>query len=169
MFVIGANNQLYHKWQTAAGSSTWSGWSPLEGGIKSNTSPAVARNSDGRLEVFVVGTNNALYHKWQTAAGSSSSWSAYQWLAGGIKSNTSPAVARNSDGRLEVFVVGTNNALYHKWQTAAGSSTWSSWESLNVVSTGIANSPALAINSDGRLEAFVIGSGDNGLWHRWQI
>ena len=48
-------------------------------------------------------------------------------------------------------------------------STWSSWESLNVVNTGIANSPALAINSDGRLEAFVIGSGDNGLWHRWQI
>ena len=30
------------------------------------------------------------------------------------------------------------------------------------------NSPAVAINSDGRLDVFVIGSGDNGLWHKWQ-
>ena len=51
-------------------------------------------------------------------------------------------------------------------QLAAG--TWSSWESLDIASTGIANSPAVAINSDGRLEVFVIGSGDNGLWHRRQ-
>ena len=32
----------------------------------------------------------------------------------------SPAVAINSDGRLEVFVVDNNTGLWHKWQTAAG-------------------------------------------------
>ena len=45
------------------------------------------------------------------------SWSNYVSLGGTITGN--PAVTRNSDGRLEVFVVGANgNALYHKWQTA---------------------------------------------------
>jgi len=28
------------------------------------------------------------------------------------------AVGRNADGRLEVFVVGTDSALWHDWQTA---------------------------------------------------
>ena len=76
------------------------------------------------------------------------------------------AITRNTDGRLEVLVVGNDNSLWHKWQTAAGSSTWTDWTSLGGI--GIRDSPAVAINSDGRLEVFVIGSGDNGLWHRWQ-
>ena len=59
---------------------------------------------------------NRLYHKWQTSAGSSS-WSNYQPFAGlSVKENSIPAVIRNADGRLEVFVVGSNNQLYHKWQ-----------------------------------------------------
>ena len=36
-------------------------------------------------------------------------YSAWQSLAGVSKDNTDSAVARNSDGRLEVFVVGTDN------------------------------------------------------------
>ncbi|MGH9984399.1 MAG: discoidin domain-containing protein, partial [Nitrososphaeraceae archaeon] len=77
-------------------------------------------------------------------------------LSGGIRSNSNPAIAINSDGRLEVFVVGTNNALYHKWQSSPGSSAWSEWNSLDgFVTPG--SSPAVAINGDGRLEAFVKG------------
>ena len=41
-------------------------------------------------------------------------------MGGGIKADTSPVVARNSDGRLEVFVVGTNNQLQFRAQTTAG-------------------------------------------------
>ena len=53
--------------------------------------------------------------------GSSSTWSNYQSLSGTVRANTSPEVDRNSDGRLEVFVIGTDNALHHKWQTLPGS------------------------------------------------
>ena len=49
---------------------------------------------------------------------------------------------------------------------AAGRGTWTDWTSLGGI--GIKDNPAAAINSDGRLEVFVIGSGDNGLWHRRQ-
>lgn len=64
VFIVGTNNALYYKSQTAAGSSSWSGWTSLGGGINDNTtSPAMTVNGDGRLRVFVIGTNNQVYHK----------------------------------------------------------------------------------------------------------
>ena len=43
------------------------------------------------------------------------------------------AVTRNSDGRLEVFGVGTNKALWHIWQQAPHAGPWSGWASLGGV------------------------------------
>ena len=93
----------------------------------------------------------------------SSTWSAWSSLGGTIASN--PAIGRNSDGRLEVFVVSTDNQFWHRWQTSPGSSTWSAWSSLGGT---IAGSPAVTINSDGRLEVFVVGANGNALYHKWQ-
>ena len=71
--------------------------------------------------------------------------------------------ARNADGRLELFVRGTDNALWHKWQTAP-SNGWSGWSSLGGVLT---SEPVLNQNADGRLEVFVRGT-DGAVWHIWQ-
>ncbi|GII93449.1 matrixin family metalloprotease [Sinosporangium siamense] len=73
-----------------------------------------------------------------------------------------PTVISNADGRLEVFVYGSGNALHHKWQTSVGGS-WSNWASLG----GWVRDPVATVNADGRLEVFVRGS-DNALHHRWQ-
>jgi len=73
-------------------------------------------------------------------------------------------VACNSDGRLEVFGIGTDNALWHTWQAAPHSGPWSGWASLGGV---ITSDPAVFDNSDGRLEVFARGT-DNALWHIWQ-
>jgi hypothetical protein len=86
-------------------------------------------------------------------------WSGWGGLGGNILSN--PVVARNSDGRLEVFVIGTDHALYHKSQLIAGGNGWTDYSSLG---GNIINNPAVAMNSDGRLEVFVIGT-DHALWH----
>jgi len=125
-----------------------------------------ASNSDGRLQVFVVGTNNAIYYKTQTSAGSSSWTSVWQSLGGGVKENTSPAVARNSDGRLDDFAVGTNNRLIHRWQNSAGSSTWSAYQTLGGAVKANTD-PVVISNSNGRLEVFVVGT-NNQLSHKWQ-
>jgi hypothetical protein len=71
--------------------------------------------------------------------------------------------ATNADGRLEVFVRGTDDALWHNWQTAP-TNGWSGWASLGGV---ISSEPEVAANADGRLEVFVRGT-DNALWHNWQ-
>jgi len=40
-----------------------------------------------------------------------------------------PVVGRNQDGRLEVFARGTDDALWHNWQTVPNNG-WSGWGSL---------------------------------------
>jgi hypothetical protein len=147
-------------------SSAFGNWQSLSGMVRDDSESAVARNSDGRLEVFVIGSGNWLYHKSQTSAGTNS-WSSWVSLGGNVRANSDPAVIANEDGRLEAFVVdGPTNSLHHKWQTSAGSNTWSAWHSLGGVIRSDSNI-AVARNSDGRLEAFVIGSG-NWLFHKSQ-
>jgi hypothetical protein len=125
------------------------------------SAPAVASNTDGRLEVFVRGSDNALYHRSQAVAGGPD-WNGWTSFGGVLTSD--PTVAQNADGRLEVFIVGGDSALWHKSQTAASGSTWSSWSTLG---GGLIGDIAVGQNSDGRLEVFAHGS-DNALYHRSQ-
>jgi C1A family cysteine protease/acylphosphatase len=76
---------------------------------------------------------------------------------------TEPVASNNKDGRIEVFARGTDNALWHIWQTAPNNG-WGGWASLGGVITSV---PAVINNADGRLEAFARGS-DGALWHIWQ-
>jgi len=99
---------------------------------------------------------------WSTVIGEMAKtnvWSGFFSLGGAIIGD--PAVSRNADGRLEVFVVGTNHALYHKFQTVAGSNSWSGFASLGGYVIG---DPVVGQDADGRLEVFVIGS-NHALYH----
>ena len=86
-------------------------------------------------------------------------WSGENSLGGSAKQI---AVGQNKDGRLELFYVGTNNALYHNWQTSAGGG-WSGENSIG----GSAKQIADGQNSDGRLEVFYVGTND-AIYHNWQ-
>jgi hypothetical protein len=78
---------------------------------------------------------------------------------------TGPGVGTNADGRVEVFVRGVDNALWHRWQPVAGGPDWSGWTSLGGILT---SDPVVAQNADGRLEVFIRGN-DAALWHISQI
>jgi hypothetical protein len=73
-------------------------------------------------------------------------------------------VARDSDGRLEAFVRGTDSALWQIRQDDTNSQRWSAWASLG---GSIRSDPTVVLNSDGRLEVFARGT-DKELWHIWQ-
>src|SRR3989442_14303046 len=96
------------------------------------------------------------------SAPNSKTWAGWASLGGTVTSNI--AVARNADGRLEIFARGTDSALHHSAQTAPGANTWSAWDTLG---GQLASEPGIGINADGRLEAFIWGS-DGALYHRWQ-
>src|SRR5580692_4040669 len=92
----------------------------------------------------------------QAADGATTQWTDL----GGMITGTA-AVAKNTDGRLEVFVRWEDNSVYHIFQTAAGSSQWSSWSALGGT---VASNPAVAVNADGTLDVFALGA-DNAVWH----
>ena len=168
VFCTGIDGALWHIWQVAP-NGTWSAWSSLgkPTGVDLVLSVNVHQNSDGRLEVFMAGSDNALWHIWQIKP--NGTWSAWGFLGTppGTNSMSYPVAGENEDGRLEAFVIGSDNALWHKWQATPGG-TWGGWFSLG--KPPIANAffiPFVRKNDDGRLEVFTVGT-DGALWHLWQ-
>ena len=151
-FVLGSDHAIWHVKQTAVNGG-WGSWSSLGGYVRST--PVVARNLDGRLEMAAVGWDNQVYHQWQDASGNWSGWASMGGSIAGL-----PIMGRNLDGRLEVFARGTDGAIWHRWQVAPNSG-WSDWASFG---GSLLDNPAVGMNRDGRLEVFARGA-DNALWH----
>src|SRR4029453_16244369 len=88
-----------------------------------------------------------VWNIWQTAP-HAGPWSRISGLGGIVKQPVCQAL--NSDGRLEIFGIGTDNAAYNMWETAPHAGPWSGWNRLG----GWVSQLAIACNSDGRLELF---------------
>jgi hypothetical protein len=154
-----------------SGSNGWSGWQDHRPPNVANLAGPVTatRSGDGRIEVFAIGTNSSLRNVRQTAPSSAySGWNAYGNPGVGLQDR--PALARSADGRLELFVRGQDGLLYHQWQTAVGTFSWSGWNSFDAASTPdkrFTDPPVVAPGADGRLELFL-RSGDGNMYHAWQ-
>jgi murein DD-endopeptidase MepM/ murein hydrolase activator NlpD len=145
VFVRGADNALWHRWQYANGAWTVD-WQPLNGVLTSP--PAVGVNQDGRLQVFVRGTDGALWTRSQAVHGSSD-WTDWDSLDGIL--HFPPVVAQNQDGRLDVFAVGIQNELWHIGQIASNGD-FGEWEKIDGRATSI---PSVVRDASGYLNLFV--------------
>jgi hypothetical protein len=168
--IVGNDRAVWHATQTTPGGD-WTTWRSLGAPARGSVRPlALAQNQDGRLELFRL-DHGALWHAWQTVPGDD--WTGWHPL--GSPSDTvsleegSPVVARNEDGRLELFVRADDGSVWHRWQPAAGVRPWAAWSSLESPDNQPASSepPVVVRNKDGRLVLFVVAS-DNTIWHRWQ-
>ncbi len=104
----------------------------------------------------------AVQSLWSNAAGgcvtSSAPLSTFRSLGGTVTS--APAAASWSQGRLDVFVRGVDNGLWHRWSDG---NLWSGWESLG---GGLSSEAGVTAWGPNRLDVFVRGM-DSALWHRW--
>ena len=163
VFALTNSGHLLHSYQTTANDG-WTGWYDLGGDFV--TRPAAAVDSAGHMEVFLVDAAHHMEHASQEP-GTASGWG--PWSTFGTQQFVSdPAVARNADGRLEAFAVGTDGTLDHIFQLAPGGS-WSGWYSLGAPAAGPPiGTPDIGANADGRLEAFVVAP-DGAVHHIWQV
>jgi C1A family cysteine protease len=106
VFVRGTDGAIWER-TTTNGGATWSNWASLGGQLASGTGPA-ACSQGSRLDVFAEGTNGALYQKTSTG-----SWSGWISLGGALTS--SPAATSPTSGVIDVFVRGTDGAV---WETS---------------------------------------------------
>lgn len=179
VFGRAPGNVLAHIWQTSANSTQWSGWSDLGGGGLEGD-PSVGTNADGRLEVFTRASDKAVWHIWQTSTVNILTltvtvWSTWEQLGSRVVAGE-PVVARDLDGRLEVFIrspVPNGDSMWYTRQrgwynknqkTDAYLRSWSKWENL---SGQLSSDPVVGTNWDGRLEAFCLAI-DGGVYHMWQ-
>jgi hypothetical protein len=86
--------------------------------------------------------------------------STVSWASLGGISTAKPAMASWGPGRLDVFVRGTDDELWHGWFTGF---QFFGWEPLGGV---LASGPTVAAWGPNRLDVFVEGT-DGGMWHRW--
>ena len=159
VFVRGGDNALYlHQYTPNDG---WVGPWPLEGQISS--SPAAIALVNGPVHVFARGMDNALWHRWYD-----NGWQNWESLGGPIGGQISsdpesgPSVSSWGPRRLDVFVRGTDDAVWHRWSEDGGVS-WSNWESLGGI---ITSSPASISRAPNQIEVFVRGT-DSKLYHIW--
>ena len=75
-----------------------------------------------------------------------------------------PTVANNANDRLEAFIHGTDNRLWHGYQEGGPTGVWRRWFTLGNV---IAGNPAATRGPQGRLHVFARGT-DNALWQLYQ-
>jgi ABC-type taurine transport system substrate-binding protein len=75
-----------------------------------------------------------------------------------------PEVVSWGANRLEVFVIGTDRALYHKWwNRSAWGPSLTGYERMGGVCTSMPRVTAWGAN---RLDVFVTGT-DSALYHKW--
>ena len=144
----------YDTQRTPGPTASWSGWQSMGGTAAS--APVAMVNSKGSPEVFARASDGSLVHDYYQQG----KWSGWQRLAPGNVFTGTPAVAKNTDGRLEVFVRTPAGNLDHLWQGAPGSGPWSDLQSLG---SGLRGDPVVLSVQDGRLELFAeLSNGNTG-------
>ncbi len=116
IFACGPRRELVHAWQTSP-SGRFTAWSSLGGSLDHASTPAVARNTRGELQVFVRWQDGSTRYR-RLLPDSDALWADWQSLNGVAR--TDPVVVASADGRLAVFVVGADGALYVSEQTKPG-------------------------------------------------
>ena len=154
---VGDQRAVWHRWQTAPNNG-WAGWHSLGEPPGGFFALALGANADGRLELVApaafAGGDQEIWHRWQsTPGGGWSGWSSLGTAGGGELLTSVPVLARNADGRLELFVVAGDGAVWHRWQTAPNNG-WSPWANLGSKAGGFADL-GVGTNADGRLELFA--------------
>lgn len=106
LLVCNGSGTMYHAWQTAPRGG-WSGWQQQSGLARD---VAIVPRGGGYWTMYHVGMSPSVYAK--SYAGGN------QWRQMlGMGANT-VAASQNADGRQEVMCVGTNNGIYHAWQSS---------------------------------------------------
>lgn len=125
MFTTGADGGIYHIWQTSP-SNGWSSWAQLQPalpGVQLWGLGAVTNNADGRFQLFFIGSDGALWTKAQSSP--SNGWKTVHFLdaapsATAMNGDQIPAAGRNANGRLAVFVMGSDGDVWQLTQTSPG-------------------------------------------------
>jgi peptidoglycan/xylan/chitin deacetylase (PgdA/CDA1 family) len=147
-FYRGEDGAVY---QRSFRDGVWSAETGLGGRIVGAPSAAVARTT---LVLAVRGTDGALWLRMS----SQGTWGGWQRLGGVL--SAAPSVVGHADGRIDVFVRGSDDRLWARTLPFGGS--WSGWIDLG---GRLSSGPSAASGASGRVDVYVAGT-DHAVWRR---
>jgi hypothetical protein len=151
IFARGTDGNVWRLYQSNVNSGTYSNWSPMKDYFVTSAPSAVFESTTGKIALTARGRNLEVVVATQQTAGSDV-WSSWTSLGGSVTSV--PQIARNVDGRLEIFARGMDNALWHTWQLSLAGS-WSPWASFGgIMYSGV----AVGVNAGGHIDTIHRGS-----------
>lgn len=157
LFVRGKDGAIWHQPYDTGGAG-WYPWESMGGRFVSN--PAAVAWDPTRLDLFGVGTNGGISHRsWSSTTGWSGWTTDFAAPPPGVASGATPTVTSWGTGRLDLFVRGKDNAIWH----LSYSNGWSKWESLGAK---VISDPAATSPSNGRIDLFGLGT-NNNVWHKY--
>ncbi len=129
--------------------------------IPADTSPSVCMPKNSHYYyIFVKGYDGALWYNREDTTPGLPNWGWAGWTSLSGQLATSPCVVSQSSATLDVFVRGTNGALY----TRHFSGSWGPWTNLGgQIAPG--TGPGASSWGSGRLDVFVEGT-DGAMWHK---
>jgi len=130
------------------------------------TQISVIKNLNQKSQLFYTKFNNTIYSTTQAIANSSANWV----LNTQLQPNTAAIQIKagaDSSGQLELFYIGTDNKLYHNWQSAPNSLAWNGQQGLGGSALKIDLGYNIVTIGKYRIELFYIGT-NNQLYHNWQ-
>jgi hypothetical protein len=138
VFVMDEGGTVWHD-QEVVHNGDWLGWRPHGhlghpiGGL------LLGSNDDGRLELFAPTESpqgdQAVWHRWQHLEGGWSDWHSLERPSSHLQIDAVSTLSATVDGRLELFTVASDGAVWHRWQLTAGGG-WSAWSSLGAEAGG---------------------------------
>jgi Subtilase family/Peptidase inhibitor I9 len=162
MFAVNRQGQISYRKQDSAGALTWGASTRLD---FSQSAASVAAETDGNglIEVLVADTHGKIWKALQGTA-STDNWPVFTPVADpDNRAMNEIAVARDQDGRLELFGA-DGSATWYRAQTARGADSWTTWTQLGGRTMCHLTADA---GSDGRVE--VVGIDNQGsVWQSLQ-
>ena len=160
--VLGTDSAVWLR-GFATGSGTAAGGWASEGGTGTSP-PAIAAGPGGRLALAVRGTDDAVWVKTHAPSSGWTSWAG----AGGMALDAPIGMTYTSSGDLDVFVTGTDQAV---WEAVLHAGHWSAWQSLGGLAAG---GPAAVTLPGGPVDVVVQSTGGagyersySGSWSAW--
>ena len=162
MFTTDGQGHSYYRMQTTAGSITWVAWTQFPTGVALRNITAETR-TDGRIVVAAVDTGGGVWYTTQAVAGTDT-WSTFTQIAplASGRPMHEIALARNSNGTLELTGTDGVGGVVHSSQV---NDNWSIWAPLS--SAKVLRHIAADTDQDGRVQ--VVGVDNTGaIWQSAQ-
>ncbi|WP_243788371.1 caspase, EACC1-associated type [Saccharopolyspora gloriosae] len=128
--------------------------------------PVIVPDASGRLVAFAVGKDGDLRYNLSAGGAVRAAQSGWRTMPNIGKVQGRPTASQDSDGKLEVFVRGKDNRLWHITQLRAGTDEWSNAVPMSDeagTTPSIFGDPKIHIDRNGCLRVFALERGTKRL------